>query len=184
MSAAEEAFPDDLVAGDPASCSALGGALRRRAAALLERRTALRHTASGLTGWSGPAADAFAERLQGQLAGVEQMAGRLDDIGAALQAFATDLAHARSQAALAGDYVARQGLTVGPGGAVQPLPGPAAIEVAQRRHELVPQAQHHVDGAVAEARVAADRLRRRTSSAVHALRSDAGRVAALDAPAR
>jgi uncharacterized protein YukE len=174
----------EVVGGDPASCSALGGALRRRAAALRDRRTAVRHSASGLAGWSGPAADAFTERLRAQLSEVEQMAGRLDDVGAALQAYATDLAHAREQGAVAADAAARNGLVVTHAGSVQPLPGPTAVEVALRRRELAPHVQHQVDAAVAEARVAADRLRRRTSSAVHALRSDVGRLTALDRAAR
>jgi uncharacterized protein YukE len=177
-------IPADVVGGDPASCSALGGALRRRAASLRDRRTALRHSATGLLGWTGPAADAFHARLQIQLSEVEQMAGRLDDIGAALQAYATDLAHAREQGALATDFAIRSGLVVDEDASVRLWPGPAAVEVAQRRLQAVPQAQHQVDGALAEARVAGDRLRRRTSSSLQALRSGAGRLATLDAPAR
>jgi uncharacterized protein YukE len=174
----------DVVEGDPASCSALGGALRRRAAVLHERRTALRHSATGLVGWTGPAADAVAERLRVQLSEVEQMANRLDDVGAALQAYATDLAHARQQGDLAADAAARSGLLIDDRGAVEPLPGLSSVEVAERRRAAMPQVQHQVDGARGEARAAAQRLRGRTSSALHALRSDAGRLAALDLPAR
>ena len=174
----------DVVQGDPASCSALGGALRRRAAALHERRTALRNSISGLMGWTGPMADALAERLTLQLREVEQMASRLDDVGAALQAYATDLAHARQQGDLAADAAARGGLQIDDDGAVQPLPGLASVEAAGRRRAAVPQVQHQVDGARGEARAAAQRLRSRTSSSLQALRSDAGRLAALDHPAR
>jgi uncharacterized protein YukE len=174
----------ELVLGDPASCSALGGTLRRRAAALRERRTALRLSVSGLMGWTGPAADEFTDRIRVQLGEVEQMAGHLDDVGAALQAYATDLAHAREQGALAVEAADRSGLLVGGDGTVFPLPGLATVEVAELRRGAVPFVQHQVDGAHGEARAAANRLRRRTSSALQALRSDAGRLAALDAPAR
>jgi uncharacterized protein YukE len=174
----------DVVQGDPASCSAFGGALRRRAAALHDRRTALRHSVSGLVGWTGPAADALADRLRLQLNEVEQMANRLDDVGAALQAYATDLAHARAQGDLAARAATRQGLQIDDRGEVSPARGLSSVEVAEQRRAAVPQLQHEVDGARGEARAAAARLRTRTSSALQALRSDAGRLAALDAPAR
>jgi uncharacterized protein YukE len=174
----------EVVPGDPASCSTLGGALRRQAESLRERRTALWHSATGLHGWTGPAADAFVERLRLQLGEVDQMVSRLDDLGAALQAYATDLAHARAQGDLAMDYVSRHGLTLDAEGAVRPRSGPVAVEVAIGRREAMPQAQHHVDGSRAEARAAASRLRRRTSISLQALRSDAGRLAGMDGHAR
>jgi hypothetical protein len=177
-------YPHDIVDGDPASCSALGGALRRRAATLRERRTALRHSASGLVGWHDPVADALSERLSVLLGEVEQMAGRLDDVGAALQAYATDLAHAREQGAVASESAIRHGLVIDELGTVNPAPGPTRIEVVAHREAAVPLVQHQVDGALGEARAAAHRLRRRTTSALHALTSDAGRLAGLDAPAR
>jgi hypothetical protein len=176
--------PYGIVEGDPASCSALGGALRRRAATLRERRTALRHSASGLVDWSDPAADAMAERLSVLLGEVEQMARRLDDVGAALQAYATDLAHAREQGAVAADSAVRQGLVIDDLGTVHPAPGPTRLEAVAHREAAVPLVQHQVDGALGEARAAAHRLRRRTTSALHALASDAGRLSALDAHSR
>ncbi len=112
------------------------------------------------------------------------MAKRLDDVGAALQAYATDLAHARQQGDLAADAAARSGLLIDDRGAVEPLPGLSSVEVAERRRAAMPQVQHQVDGARGEARAAAQRLRWRTSSALQALRSDSGRLAALDLPAR
>jgi hypothetical protein len=112
------------------------------------------------------------------------MAGHLDDVGAALQAYATDLAHAREQGARAIEAAEGSGLLVDADGAVCPRPGLATVEVAELRRSAVPFVQHQVDGANGEARAAANRLRRRTSSALHALRSDAGRLAALDAAAR
>jgi hypothetical protein len=174
----------DIVEGDPASCSAMGGALRRRAATLRERRTALRHSASGLTGWHDPTADTVSERLRVLLGEVEQMARRLDDVGAALQAYATDLAHAREQGAVAAESAVRHGLVVDELGTVHPAPGPTRLEAVADREAAVPLVQHQVDGALGAARAAAHRLRRRTTSALHALSSDAGRLSALDAPSR
>jgi hypothetical protein len=174
----------DLVEGDPASCSALGGALRRRAEVLRERRSALRHSTSALLGWGEPAGDALVERLRALLSEVDQMAGRLDEVGAALQAYATDLAHARDNGARAAEVAAAQGLVVDDFGTVHPQPGPTRMDVAARRDAAVPLVQHQVDGAIGEARAAAHRLRRRTTSALHALRSDAGRLAALEGPQR
>lgn len=174
----------DVVPGDPASCSALGAALRRRAATLQDRRTALRHSVSGLRGWTGPVADSLGERLAAQLREVELMASRLDDVGAALQAYATDLAHARHQGQLAATAADRHGLLVDDRGTVRPRPGLASVEAAERRQAALPQVQHEVDGALGEARAAAQRLRGRTSASLQALRSDAGRLAGLDRPAR
>jgi hypothetical protein len=171
----------EVIPGDPASCSALGGALRRRAEVLRERRTALRHSTSALLSWGGPAAEDLADRLRALLSEVDQMAGRLDEVGAALQAYATDLAHARDNGARAADAAAGQGLVVDDFGTVHPQPGPARMDIAARRDAAVPLVQHQVDGAIGEARAAAHRLRRRTTSALHALRPDAGRLAALDA---
>jgi hypothetical protein len=134
-----------------------------------------------LLGWGGPTGDTLVERLRALLSEVDQMAGRLDEVGAALQAYATDLAHARQNGDRAAESAAGQGLVVDDFGTVHPQPGPARMEVAARRDDAVPLVQHQVDGAIGEARAAAHRLRRRTTSALHALRSDAGRLAALDA---
>jgi hypothetical protein len=171
----------DVVTGDPASCTALGTTLRRRAEALRERRTALWQSARALDGWTGPQADAVVERLRRQLAEVDQMVSRLDDIGAALQAYATDLGHARGVAEVAQEYVERHGLSVDAAGAVGPLGGPVSLATALGRRTTQPLAQHAVDAARREARAAAGRLRRRTSTSLQALRSDAGRLASVDA---
>jgi hypothetical protein len=174
----------DLVPGDPVSCSALGGDLRRRAAQLRERRTVLQRTARARLTRTGASAEAFSTRMRAQLAAIEQMAGRLDDAGAALQAYATDLAHAREQGRLAASHVQRHGLVVGPDGVVAEPPTPTSLDEAVRRREALPYDQHRVDAALAQARAAADQLARRASGVINALRSDMGRLAALDAPAR
>jgi hypothetical protein len=174
----------DVIPGDPASCSALGGTLRQRAAALRARRTALQRSVFEQLSWTGPAADAFGQRARAQLAALDQMAGRLDDAGAALQAYATDLAHAREQGRLAAAGAQRHGLVVRSDGAVAEPAVPSSLDQALLRREALPYAQHRVDAARAEARAAGDRLRRRTSGVVNALRSDAGRLAALDGPHR
>ncbi len=122
------------------------------------------------------------ERLRRQLAEVDQMVSRLDDIGAALQAYATDLGHARGQAEVAQEYVDRHGLTVGSDGTVAPRGGPVSLAAALGRRTAQPLAQHAVDAARGEARAAAGRLRRRTSTSLQALRSDAGRLASVDGP--
>jgi hypothetical protein len=170
----------EVVGGDPASCSALGGALRRQASTLRERRTALWHSATGLHGWTSGATDTFTERLRLQLADVDRMVGRLDEIGGALQSYASDLAHARTQGADALGYATRNGLAVDEDGLVRPRRGPLAVEVALRRRDAMPLAQHRVDVALGEGRAAAERLRGRTASALQGLRIDAGRLAGLD----
>jgi hypothetical protein len=172
--------PVEIVSGDPASCSALGGALRRQAAALRERRTALWHSATGLHGWTGEVADAFTERLRAQLAEVDHMVVRLEEIGAALQVYATDLAHARARSDDAVGYAANNGLCLDDDGQVRPRRGPLAVEVALRRREALPRAQHQVDLARAQGHAAADRLRRRTAGPLQGLRADAGRLTGLD----
>jgi hypothetical protein len=170
----------EVVSGDPASCSALGSALRRQAATLRERRTALWQSATGLHGWTSGATDTFTERLRLQLADVDRMVGRLEDIGGALQTYAIDLAHARRQGDAALGYATSNGLAVHDDGQVRPRQGPLAVEVALRRRDAMPRAQQQVDSARAEGRAAADRLRRRTTSALQGLRIDAGRLAGAD----
>ena len=174
------AAPVEVVSGDPASCSAFGGALRRQAAALRERRTALWHSATGLHGWTGEVAETFTERLRTQLADVDRMVVRLDEIGAALQVYAIDLAHARARADDAIGYATNNGLSVDAEGQVRPRRGPLAVEVALRRRDALPRAQHQVEGARAEGRAAADRLRHRTAGPLQALGADAGRLIGLD----
>ncbi len=122
------------------------------------------------------------ERLRLQLAEVDLMVSRLDDIGAALQAYATDLGHARGQAEVAQEYVDRHGLSVDATGQVSPRGGPVSLAAALGRSAAQPLAQHAVEAARGEARAAAGRLRRRTSTSLQALRSDAGRLASVDAP--
>jgi uncharacterized protein YukE len=174
------ATPVEVVSGDPASCSAFGGALRRQAAALRERRTALWHSAAGVQGWTGDLAEVFTERLRIQLAEVDRMVVRLDEIGAALQVYATDLAHARARADDAIGYAVNNGLCVDSEGQVRPRRGPLAVEVALRRRDALPRAQHQVEGARAESHAAADRLRRRTAGPLQALGADAVRLIGLD----
>jgi hypothetical protein len=104
------------------------------------------------------------------------MVGRLEEIGAALQGYATDLAHARGRGADAIGYAGRNGLWVDEEGRVRPRTGPLAVEVALGRRAAMPLAQNQVDGARGESRAAAARLRRRTTGPLQGLRADAGRV--------
>jgi hypothetical protein len=141
-------------------------------------------SATGLTGWTGAGADGLTQRLRAQLVEIDELAGRLEDIAAALQAYAADLAHAKGEASGAMEYATRHGLQVDAAGEVRPRGGPVAVEVALGRRAALPLAQHQVDAVLGEAGAASARLRRRAATAVPALRRGAGRLTALDSSSR
>lgn len=149
--------PETLVRGDPASCSRLGGALRRAAAVLAavadEERT--RASYDGLrreraAGHPGPALGeeaSAAERLRAA-------ADELDRAGRLLQEYATELAHALERAREVERGVWDAGLTLRDGRVLEPW-GVAAAEAAadrRRRQPVLQEKAERVTAAVGRAR--------------------------------
>ncbi|MGZ4628563.1 WXG100 family type VII secretion target [Oryzihumus sp.] len=135
---------DPVVLGDPAGCSRLGGAMRREAAHLTDRAATLARTGAGLAQWRGPAGSAARDRVTVALTGMAATAKALDQAGAALQRYATELAEAHEQGRRTADRAARDGLRVVDGRVLEAW-GPATSEEAERRRALVPEHQARVD---------------------------------------
>ena len=135
---------DDVVLGDPASCSRLGGAMRREAARLAERLAGLGAAHHELRHWQGRAGTGAREQLDAQLAALAATARDLDEAGAALQRFATDLAEARELGRRAADRARQDGLRIVDGRVLEAW-GPASTEEAARRQALIPENQARVD---------------------------------------
>jgi hypothetical protein len=99
------------IAGDPGSCSQLGGALRQLAARLRTDGQPLRRALEPADAPRGGAAVARARRRSELVAaGVASAAAELDRVGSALQAHAGDLAQALADARAVADRAAAAGL--------------------------------------------------------------------------
>lgn len=144
-----------LVAGDPGSCSQLGSVLRREAARLSERRLALAGTQGELAAWTGPAGDAARGRLARQLVGLAAAADALDDAGAAVQRYATELSEARELGRRAEQAAADAGLRILDARVVEPWGVATSADAGRRLAELP-----HVQAMVSAAEAAADETRR------------------------
>jgi len=170
-----------IVHGDAVSCSRLGGAMRRESARLLERGHTLARAADELRAWQGGAADGLREQLRHQLRALDDAARALDEAGAALQRYATDLAEAHELARRATQGARAAGLEVVDGRVVEPW-GPASSEAAQRRQALIPESQARVDRVTSLVGRSRARLRRSCATLTDAF---AGQSRALrDAPPR
>ena len=88
------------VRGDAAGCAAVGGALQRAARGVSEEAYRLRRAAV-VEGWSGSAADAFADTVARQQAAAAGLVSALGQAGRALATFAGELEAAQVLAARA-----------------------------------------------------------------------------------
>ncbi len=145
-----------LTAGDPGSCSQLGGALRSTAAALAE-------AGAGLGG----------DLLPGRL--VEELLPLLDDAGARLQLHAQELAELVGGAARLRTRVTAAGLDLEGTRVVEPA-GVVDLAAAHRRMRASADLQACADRLAARLRRSRAELARRLQQTV----SDLGRVASAD----
>ena len=118
--------------------------MRREAAHLAERVATLSGAGQELVDWQGPAGAAARERLSGQLACLVATARALDDAGASLQRYATDLAEARELGRRAAERAGQDGLRIVDGRVLEAW-GPATTEESERRRALLPENQARVD---------------------------------------
>jgi hypothetical protein len=151
-----------LIHGDHVSCSRVGGAMRRESSRLRQHAHLLDQALGELEAWDGAHTDttiaamsAIAASLQTLLATVED----LDEAGAALQRFATDLAEGHELGRRAELRVEQAGLLLDGTRVIEPW-GPASAEEAARRRAKLPEVQARVDLATAHVGRARGRLRR------------------------
>ena len=152
----------NLVHGDHISCSRLGAAMRRESERLRQRAQSLDDALGDLM--AARAAEDTAEMAVATAIGTSLEALRasahdLDEAGAALQRYATDLAEGHELGRNAQRRVAAAGLLLEGTRVVEPW-GPAGAQEAQRRRSQVPEVQSRVDLATAQVGRARGRLER------------------------
>lgn len=138
--------------GDPASCSQLGGALRRQS-----------EVVAALAQGTPPVARAGS------------VAARLDTAGAALQRYATELAEVHDRVRLIEAEVAEAGLEVDGWIVVEPW-GPTSIEVAGRRRRSMRSAQDRIDVVRAQLSRCRASLERTAAEVTEALAEESARL--------
>ena len=156
--------------GDPASCSQVGGSLRRLAADLRSAGAASgeAHTLLG-EDWSGRVARSVGRRTRTLVDAASAATEELDRVGSLLQDHATDLAEALQQARAVEEAAQQAGLAVADGRVV-PRWGVAGVADEEalgvreaRRSELQAQLDHAV--------LQLTRRRARLTAALEAARS-------------
>jgi hypothetical protein len=156
-----------LIQGDHVSCSRVGGAMRSESARLLRHAQTLADTLGELPASGSPGAEAevaamaamAAARVAGTLRTLRATADDLDQAGAALQRYATDLAEGHELGRRAELRVGDAGLLLEGTRVTEPW-GPASAQEAERRLARVPEVQTRVDLATAHVGRARGRLQR------------------------
>lgn len=151
-----------LVQGDHVSCSRIGGAMRRESSLLRQHGRALHEAIGDLAGQEGPGTNTGAVIVVAMTASLRALlatADDLDEAGAALQRYATDLAESHELGRRAELRVESAGLLLEGTRVVEPW-GPASARDAERRRALVPEIQPRVDLATAHVGRARGRLER------------------------
>jgi len=161
-----------LVHGDHVSCSRVGGSMRRESSRLRQHALSLEDALGELVGCEGADADsrrvavaAAVQALKAAVAAVRALkavADDLDEAGAALQGYATDLAEGHELGRLAELRVHEAGLFLDGTRVVEPW-GPASAQEAEWRLTQVPLVQARVDLATGCVGRARSRLRREMS---------------------
>ncbi|XVX19269.1 WXG100 family type VII secretion target [Actinomycetota bacterium] len=165
--------------GDPAACSALGGALRRLADRLRHEADGVRESRDRLADqWPGRASVATRRRLDETARECTELADVLDRCGGLLQGYAAELADTATRVRAAEGRAAAAGLEVSAGRVALPMgvrgvADPAAD--AARAQELT-AAQESLDAAYHRAVRQGSRLAASLGSASAALAALSGRL--------
>jgi len=155
---------ESLVHGDHVSCSRVGGAMRRESSRLRQHAQSLVDALSEISS-AGPEAAAppavirATESVAKTLWAMQATADDLDEAGAALQRYATDLAEGHELGRRAEQRVAGAGLLLEGTRVTEPW-GPASAQEAERRRAQVPEVQSRIDLATAHVGRARGRLQR------------------------
>ena len=157
-----------FIHGDPVSCSRVGGIMRRESSRLRHHAHSLDVAYGELWAREGPVADsakaptarrAVLNAIAASLTALRAAANDLDQAGAAVQRYATDLAEAHELGRRALLRVEAAGLLVDGTQVIEPW-GPASAEEAERRRAQAPRVQAEVAQATAHVGRARGRLRR------------------------
>lgn len=157
-----------LVHGDHVSCSRVGGGMRRESSQLRRHAQSLEDAIDELAAWKGPEADAAGPAIVASLAALRATADVLDEAGAALQRYATDLAEGHELGRRAELRVHSAGLILDGTRVIEPW-GPASAQESERRCSEVPGVQARVDLATAHVGRARGRLGRQMTALSQAL---------------
>lgn len=152
-----------LVHGDHVSCSRVGGGMRRESSRLRQHGQSLEEAIGELSVWKGPEADTTRPAIVATLEALRAAADLLDEAGAALQRYATDLAEGHELGRRAELRVHSAGLLLDGTRVIEPW-GPASAEESERRRNEVPVVQARVDLATAHVGRARGRLTRQMTS--------------------
>jgi hypothetical protein len=154
-----------LVHGDHVSCSRVGGAMRRESARLRQQAQSLVDALKEISSSTGPGAEAppalieATDSVARTLRAMQATADDLDEAGAALQRYATDLAEGHELGRRAEQRVTGAALLLEGTRVTEPW-GPASAQDAERRRAQVPEVQSRVDLATAHVGRARGRLQR------------------------
>ena len=133
--------------------------MRRESSRLRQHAQSLDDAVAELAAWEGPDAEAARAAIAGSLRALRAAADDLDEAGAALQCYATDLAEGHELGRRAELRVEGAGLLLEGTRVIEPW-GPASAQEAQRRRAQVPEVQARVDLATAHVGRARGRLGR------------------------
>jgi hypothetical protein len=151
-----------FIHGDHVSCSRVGGAMRRESSRLRQHAQSLDQALGELAACEEPvvgAANTVLAAIAASLATLRATADALDQAGAAVQRYATDLAEAHELGRRAELRVVDAGLLLEGTRVIEPW-GPASAHEAERRRAQSPGAQARVDQATAHVGRARGRLGR------------------------
>lgn len=137
-----------LIQGDQISCSRVGGAMRRESSRFRQHAQSLDDALGEVAAWEGPDADATRAVIAATVGALRATAADLDDAGAALQGYATDLAEGHELGRRAARRVHSAGLLLDGSRVTEPW-GPASTHEAEQRRAQVPEIQARVDLATA-----------------------------------
>ncbi len=157
-----------LVHGDHVSCSRLGGSMRRESSRLRQHAHSLEDALGELAAWKGAEAGDSRLSIEASLRVLRATADVLDEAGAALQRYATDLAEGHELGRRAELRVQRAGLLLDGTRVIEPW-GPASAMGSERRRGLVSEVQARVDLATAHVGRARGRLGREMTRLTQAL---------------
>ena len=175
-----------LVQGDQVSCSRLGGAMRRESSRLRRQAQSVDDARGELAAWEGPDADAARASIAATMRALRATADDLDESGAALQRYATDLAEGHELGRRAELRVQGAGLLLDGTRVIEPW-GPASTQDAERRRAQVPEVQARVDLATAlvgraRGRLGREMTRLAQSLSEHSRAAHSARLAPLPPP--
>ena len=165
-----------LIHGDHVSCSRVGGSMRRESSRLRHYTLTLDDALGSLADWKGPEAESSRAAIAATIRALRATINDLDEAGAALQSYATDLAEGHELGRRAEQRVREAGLFMDGTRVVEPW-GPARAEEAEQRRTQMPMIQARVDLATVCVGRARGRLAREIPLLAQALSEEHSRVA-------